>query len=239
MVDLLARMVVPEAWRNLLQMPCAELRAGMEARGLRDLRPEADGVFERGFDVDLEAEVLDWVDYHKMDGDQPLLAAVGETLQSGGEPERLASGLWHLSDWTSPGAWRCMEGRGFLYLEPYCGVPMDGVERLYEEATWRNALAEIGHFTAEEYSEAVVLDWMGRRQDLGETLNEKQDSRILSTMQSHRRHATALHRLAGLVDGDGVVLLVNREWHSLLTTGFEEFNLGALLSSGWKEDSND
>ncbi len=46
MVDLLARLVDVAAWRNLLKMSSDELRAGMEARALRGLRPDADDAFE-------------------------------------------------------------------------------------------------------------------------------------------------------------------------------------------------
>jgi hypothetical protein len=246
MVDLLARLVEPERWRNLLKMPCDELRVGMEARSLRGLRPDADDSFERGFDVDIEAELLDWMDFHDFVGDGPLLESVCVALESGAEPERLASGLWQLADWASPGTWRCMEGRGFLYIEPYSGGPLDGVSQLYEEATWGAALGEIYRMDADDYAEKVVLDWMARRQDLDETLDEKQDPRILSTMQSHRRHSTALHRLAGILDagkngeggeGLGVALLVCREWHSMLNVGWGEFNLRGLLMSGWGEES--
>jgi hypothetical protein len=120
------------------------------------------------------------------------------------------------------------------------------VSQLYEEATWGAALGEICRMDADDYAEKVVLDWMARRQDLDETLDEKQDPRILSTMQSHRRHSTALHRLAVTLDsgnnaesgeGLGVGLLVCREWHSMLNVGWGEFNLRGLLMSGWRGES--
>ena len=235
MVDLLARLVDVAAWRNLLHMQCDELHAGMEARALRGLRPDSIDALERGFDVDIEAEVLDWLEFHNLRSPEPVLESVRAALAAGGEPERLAMGLWHLADWASLGTWRCMEGRGFLYLEPYSGGDMDGVGPLYEEQTWLKSLQEITNFSSEEYAEKVVLDWMGRRQDLGETLDENRDPRILSTMQSHRRHASALHLFTELVEEDETILLVCREWHSMLNVGWGEFNLGGLLTAALKE----
>jgi hypothetical protein len=84
----------------------------------------------------------------------------------------------------------------------------------------------------QQYSEAVVVDWMGRREQLGETLNEKNDPRILSTMQSHQRHAESLHGLAEFLTEGETILLTRRDWSSYLSAGFGGFNIRKLLTSG-------
>jgi hypothetical protein len=73
---------------------------------------------------------------------------------------------------------------------------------------------------------------MGRREQLGETLNEKNDPRILSTMQSHQRHAESLHGLAGFLTEGETILLTRRDWSSYLNAGFGGFNIRKLLTSG-------
>ncbi|HJM87266.1 MAG TPA: hypothetical protein QF433_03495, partial [Candidatus Thalassarchaeaceae archaeon] len=78
---------------------------------------------------------------------------------------------------------------------------------------------------------AVVLDWMARRQDLGDTLDQKQDPLILSTMQSHQRLAKSLHRMSRIIEQESLVILSRQEWSSYLLAGFGGFNIGTLLSS--------
>jgi hypothetical protein len=109
---------------------------------------------------------------------------------------------------------------------------MRGVGQLYEEATWEAVSATLKGITAPEFSEAVVLDWMARREGFGETMEAEEDPRILSTMQSHQRLATALHGVAEMLDEEGLILLTRREWSSFLAAGFGGFNIGSLLSSG-------
>jgi hypothetical protein len=76
---------------------------------------------------------------------------------------------------------------------------------------------------------------MARREDLGETLDQKQDPLILSTMQSHQRLAKSLHRMSRMIDQESLTLLSRREWSSYLLAGFGGFNIGTLLSSAVKE----
>ena len=39
----------------------------------------------------------------------------------------------------------------------------------------------------EEFAERVVLGWMDRRKELGETLDETQDPKIVPTFEAHTR----------------------------------------------------
>ena len=57
--------------------------------------------------------------------------------------------------------------------------PADSIQQLYEEETWDQIRTKLGQLTATEYTEEVILDWMKRRKDLGESLDEKTDPRIL------------------------------------------------------------
>ena len=235
MADLLAMAVDSSIWMNLLTMPASELKQTMESRELREERPKADELLERRHDVDVEAEILDWFDSCEIIGENSTLHTASEIMEKGGDVEVIAEGIWLLAEWASRGTWRCMEGRGFLYLEPYIGGELEGVGELYSYSTWLVVLSTLQGMTQDEYAEAVVLDWMARREELGETLDQKQDPLILSTMQSHQRLAKALHRMSRMIDQERLTLLSRREWSSYLIAGFGGFNIGTLLSSAVKE----
>ncbi len=235
MADLLAMAVDSSIWMNLLTMPASELKQTMESRELREERPKADELLERRHDVDVEAEILDWFDSCEIIGENSTLHTASEIMEKGGDVEVIAEGIWLLAEWASRGTWRCMEGRGFLYLEPYIGGELEGVDELYSYSTWLVVLSTLQGMTQDEYAEAVVLDWMARREELGETLDQKQDPLILSTMQSHQRLAKALHRMSRMIDQERLTLLSRREWSSYLIAGFGGFNIGTLLSSAVKE----
>lgn len=232
MADLLAMVVKSDYWFSLLNTVSADLHKQMQDKSARKSRPETADFLDRSFDVDVEAEILDWIEEYDItnEGESVLLTA-SKRMADGSDIEGIASGIWLLAEWASLGTWRCIEGRGFLYLEPYIGGTMDQVGQLYEEGTWDAAISSIITLSKQQYSEAVVVDWMGRREELGETLNEKEDPRILSTMQSHQRHAESLHGLAELISEEGTVLLTRRDWSSYLNTGFGGFNIRKLLTS--------
>lgn len=233
MADLLAMVVDSDAWLSLLNTSSTDLHQQMQDKSGRKLRPEMTDFIERRFDVDVEAEILDWIEDHDIiQGADSVLLTASQRMAAGADIEEIASGIWLLAEWASIGTWRCMEGRGFLYLEPYIGESMNQVGQLYEQRTWDAAISSINTLSKQQYSEAVVVDWMGRREQLGETLNEKNDPRILSTMQSHQRHAESLHGLAGFLTEGETILLTRRDWSSYLNTGFGGFNIRKLLISG-------
>ena len=57
--------------------------------------------------------------------------------------------------------------------------------------------AEAGKRTETELVEAVILDWMQRREALGETLDEHRDPRILPTHEAHVRATGSLSHALG------------------------------------------
>ncbi|MCS5527453.1 MAG: hypothetical protein NZ774_06280 [Candidatus Poseidoniales archaeon] len=233
MADLLAMVVDSDAWLSLLNTSSTDLHQQMQDKSGRKLRPEMMDFIERRFDVDVEAEILDWIEEHDIiQGADSVLLAASQRMVAGADIEDIASGIWLLAEWASIGTWRCMEGRGFLYLEPYIGETMNQVGQLYEQRTWDTAISSIKILSKQQYSDAVVVDWMGRREQLGETLNEKNDPRILSTMQSHQRHAESLHGLAGFLTEGETILLTRRDWSSYLNAGFGGFNIRKLLTKG-------
>lgn len=232
---MLAMVVDHSAWLSLLASPVADVHDMFSSREARVSRPAKADFLDRRFDVDVEAEILDWMETHFLpDDDQsPLIESCRRGIGHGGGIEDLASGLWLLAEWVSHGTFRCMEGRGFLYIEPYIGGRIEDVGELYTELTWNRFHSSIRGLTEAEYSDAVVVDWMARRDELGETLVAKRDSNILATMQSHQRLSSSLHKMSAKFGGDpSTALFTRREWSSFLAAGSGGLNIGSLLAAG-------
>ena len=211
----------------LLERTWDDVDAAMEAANLRVARPEADGRLVRPFDIDAEAEWLDWSEAQSgVDRSLPLHASLS-SCEDGEE------GLLHLMRWASPGAWEVWEGRAFLYFDVLLGREVAHVDDLYAESTWSAIRAAAGTRTETELVEAVILDWMQRREALGETLDENRDPRILPTHEAHVRAAGSLsHALERLASEEGLVGIVGREHLTATAWGHGPWNLSTLLHDG-------
>jgi len=76
---------------------------------------------------------------------------------------------------------------------------------------------------------------MAQREDLGETLDPKQDARILPTMEAHQTTADILHRTLQSAQLPELFLMVGRDWTEATDWGQGEWNLGRLLENGLPE----
>jgi hypothetical protein len=227
-VDLVARLVDVAVFRGLCSLPSVELATALAEGGLRDRRPEEIPSLDRAHDIDAEAEFLDWYDTHPVNWtDAGFLSDLAEMTPTEG-----AEGLRLLSDLASPGAFRCWEGRAMLYLDVLLQREVRDLDDLYDETTWRDALAAVGKSEPNEYAEKVVLSWMAQREDLGETLDAKQDPRLMPTMEAHQEKADALHRTLQTADIPDLFLLVGRDWTDASAWGQGEWNLGRLIREG-------
>ena len=78
---------------------------------------------------------------------------------------------------------------------------------------------------------------MGRREALGETMDESKDPFILSTMQAHERASSELHEIAHqLRINNKTIALIGREWLEPQRWGQGVWNLGNILYDGWPEE---
>ena len=211
----------------LLERTWEDMDASMESASLRHERPDVDERLVRPFDIDAEAEWLDWSEAQtNVNRSLPLHEAL-PTCDDGEE------GLLHLMRWASPGAWEVWEGRAFLYFDVLLGRDVAHVDDLYAESTWSAIMTKGGQRTETELVEAVVLDWMQRREALGETLDEHRDPRILPTHEAHVRATGSLwHALARLASEEGLVGIVGREHLTATAWGHGPWNLTALLHEG-------
>ena len=204
MVDVILLLVDREGFDSLCSKPLGELLEGMEGRALRALRPEPDARFHRGFDVDIEGDVMEWSDAKgNLDPSKPL-------AEQGLDSESSCELALALARWCSFGEWSCWDARLFLYLEPLLGRNLSGEEFLQQQV-WSEFSDSLSRIDRVSYSESVVLDWMSRRQNLGETMEPSEDPRILPTMESHRSASESLFDFLSRARSEGMSMLIGRE----------------------------
>jgi len=184
--DVMLLLVEREAFDGLCSMPLEQLLDGMQGQALRDRRPEADPRFHRGFDADLEGDVLEWSD--GAEGADPSRSLCEQRIP----PDSACELALVLAHWCSVGEWRCWDARLYLYIEPLLGRGVS-VEEFLQPQMWAEFSDALAKTDRLSYSESVVLDWMSRRQDLGETMEPSEDPRILPTMEAHRTASDSLH----------------------------------------------
>tara|TARA_B100000902_G_C27008809_1_gene763693 strand:- start:63 stop:743 length:681 start_codon:yes stop_codon:yes gene_type:complete len=184
-IEMVLLLVDEPCLKNLLQQSWKQLYDGMEKGLFRDQRPAFDSRLKRAFDIDCEAEILDWMD----SVDPSISGTVLEVLKA--IPEG-SQGLLQLMQWASPGAWEVWEGRAFLYLDVALKRTISSSEDLYSEETWTQLIQALNGLPEDEFSESVCLDWMDRRKELGETLDENEDPKIVPTFEAHNRASRSL-----------------------------------------------
>ena len=203
---------------KLLNMDWDELTEGLEKGTLRDIRPSEDKRLQRAFDIDCEAEILDIMSKIKSKG------VVKEVLKE----NRSHDLLLNLMQYASPGYWEAWEGRCFIYLENAIGRVIGDVDEMYLSGIWHEVREGLAQMTENEYSQKVCSDWMERRKALGETLDEKQDPRIIPTYEAHDRSSRTLHQA---INSEGFVQIIGREHLPAADWGHEEWNLRNLLQA--------
>ena len=224
-LDMIGLLVHTPTLEMLLSQPWSELKRSMESGSLRQHRPAQDEVLTTTFAIDAEADLLDWMDEHSVDSKDATHAALKE-MEDG------AQGLLHLMQWASPGQWEVWEGRAFLYLEAALGREADDIHELYAEEVWTSTLQRLAGLSADEFAERVVLGWMDRRKELGETLDEAQDPKIVPTFEAHTRASKALvHTVNRVNREDDLVLVIGREHLDAEKWGHGEWNLSVFLQA--------
>lgn len=203
---------------KLLDMDWNELVQAMDSNSLRSSRPAMDARLNRTFDIDCEAEFLDLADHISGEG------TTREVLSQ----SRGHEALLKLVEWSSCGHWEAWEGRCFLYIENAIDHTVDNVESMYLDHIWDEVASGLSSLSESDFSEKVCEDWMNRRKELGETLDESMDPHIIPTFEAHDRAARALHYA---MLKEGFVKILGREHLEAKNWGHGEWNLGVLLDS--------
>jgi hypothetical protein len=206
MADVILNLVDMSVFRELIAMPLRDLFNKIENQTLRSKRPELDARFHRDFDVDLEGDILEWSDKDlTLDISKPIIM---QTIS----PLELAELGILLAKWSSKSEWKCWEARLFLYVEPLLTISLDESDDFLSFSTWNNFANALSLTDKKSYSESVVLDWMTRREELGETMEPSEDPRILPTMQAHKSASESLHIFFNNLHSKDISLLIGREY---------------------------
>ena len=125
-------------------------------------------------------------------------------------------------------SWEAWEGRCFLYIENAIGRKLEHVDDMYTLEVWDEIRTNLSQMGESEFAEKVCEDWMNRRKEMGETLDEKKDPRIIPTFEAHDRSSRTLHHAVNI---EGYVQILGREHLDAQLWGHGKWNLGNLLNS--------
>ncbi|RJU87256.1 MAG: hypothetical protein DWB89_02375 [Candidatus Poseidoniales archaeon] len=204
MVDVMLHLVDRGLLDGIMSMTVGEISSGMEESSLRNSRPVADPRFHRDFDVDLEGEVLELIDASSDLGRAEKLS--NATSDASMELRLL------LAKWCSSAQWRCWDARLFLYVEPILDDPVSDSDDFLLPRVWNQFSEALSRSDRSSYSESVVLDWMSRREEMGETMEPSEDPMILPTMESHRTLSESLFNIMESHRRSEMELMVGREF---------------------------
>ena len=217
-IDMRLHLVDGDVLLDILKMDWSTLISKINDLSIRTLRPTLDPKLNRDFDIDCEAEFLDLADTISGTG------TVREVLSNNSAYDALLK----LVEWASIGYWEAWEGRCFLYLENAIGRDVEHVDEMYDSELWDEVRANLSQMNESEFAEKVCADWMQRRKDMGETLDESKDPRIIPTFEAHDRNSRLLHHA---VNTKGFVQILGREHLDAKLWGHGDWNLGCLLDS--------
>lgn len=206
MADVILNLVHHSNFQKLVSMTLQELFEKVEDSSLRNYRPELDSRFHRDFNVDLEGDIMEW-------SDKISDLVISETIYSQPIKEsEIAELTILLAKWCSFSEWRCWDARLFLYVEPMLEYNISNSNDFLKFSLWEDFMSSLSKTDKKSYSESVVLDWMSRREELGETMEPSEDPRILPTMSSHSTSSELLHIFLDSFDSKNISLLIGREY---------------------------
>ena len=232
-LEIIVLLVDASRLKLTLDLAWNTLYDGLEKRTLRNPRPVQDSRLKVLFDIDAEAELLDWMDA------QPWGKDEGKSfLQLLDESTDGEKGLLLAMKWASPGAWEVWEGRAYLYLDVALNTVIDGEDILYGGQTWDEVRKELSGLPESEYAEKVCMDWMERRKGLGETLDEKEDARIVPTYEAHNRAAKSLVYTMNRWNSESdIVAIIGRDHLEARKWGTGQWNVSTVLVHGLPDDT--
>ena len=150
-LEIVVLLVDVPSLRQLVTTPWSDLYSGLEKRTMRSIRPEQDSRLKVNFDIDAEAELLDWMDTQQRDSSETT--SFWSCLQDSGDGEK---GLLLAMKWASPGAWEAWEGRAYMYLDVALSTTIGGEEELYGGETWDGVCQALWNIPEQEYAERLL-----------------------------------------------------------------------------------
>jgi hypothetical protein len=224
-IESIVLLVEQSCLNSLLELTWGQLYSGMEKGNFRESRPMADNRLGRLFDIDCEAEILDWMDLVECEPETNVKSSL-QNIKDGSE------GLLKLMQWASPGQWESWEARTYLYLDVALGRDIANRDDLYSQSTWNEITESLAGIPEEEFAQKVCLDWMDRRKELGETLDETKDPKIIPTYEAHDKTSRLLvYALTRWSNENGLIGIVGREHMDAQKWGHGDFNIRNILNS--------
>ena len=224
-IESIVLLVEQSCLNSLLELTWGQLYSGMEKGNFRESRPMADNRLGRLFDIDCEAEILDWMDLVECEPETNVKSSL-QNIKDGSE------GLLKLMQWASPGQWESWEARTYLYLDVALGRDIANRDDLYSQSTWNEINESLAGIPEEEFAQKVCLDWMDRRKELGETLDETKDPKIIPTYEAHDKTSRLLvYALTRWSNENGLIGIVGREHMDAQKWGHGDFNIRNILNS--------
>ena len=221
-IETVLLLVEQRSLESILKMPWNDVYQGMESGSLRVYRPEKSVRLARLFDIDCEAEILDWMEV--IGAKNGSVREVLQNLDNGEE------GLLLLMNYMSLGHWECWEARTYLYLDVALDRVIESRNDLYSSTTWTDLKLKLANLPEDEFADKVCIDWMERRKQLGETIDEKEDPKIIPTFEAHTRNSKLLvHAITTWENTEGVIGIVGREHLEAVNWGHGAHNLSNYL----------
>ena len=221
-IETVLLLVEQQSLESILKMPWNDVYQGMDSGSLREYRPEKSARLARLFDIDCEAEILDWMEV--IGAKNGSVREVLQNLDNGEE------GLLLLMNYMSLGHWECWEARTYLYLDVALDRVIESRNDLYSSTTWTDLKLKLANLPEDEFADKVCIDWMERRKQLGETIDEKEDPKIIPTFEAHTRNSKLLvHAITTWENTEGVIGIVGREHLEAVNWGHGAHNLSNYL----------
>ena len=205
MADVILYLVNRDSLHSILNYTVSNLIDLINKKELTIIRPNFIPDFHRDFDVDIEGEILDIFDKNAS-----LLE--GEEIISDINYEFKNDLILLLAKWASVAQWTCWDARLFLYVEPFLEEKVINVDNFLEPKIWKNFYNRISIFDQRSFTESIVMDWMGRREKLGETMEPSEDPKILPTMNSHNELSKLLFNFIIKTSLPELDLMIGRDY---------------------------
>jgi hypothetical protein len=117
-----------------------------------------------------------------------------------------------LAKWSSVAKWSCWDARLFLYIEPFLDKKVMNIDDFLEPDIWKNFHNNISKLDQRSFTESIVIDWMTRREELGETMEPSEDPKIIPTMNSHNELSKSLFSFITKNSHTELDLMIGRDY---------------------------
>ena len=97
-------------------------------------------------------------------------------------------------------------------MEPFLEKDIISVDEFLEPKIWHIFQHQLSKLDQRFFTESIVLDWMSRREKLGETMEPSEDPKILPTMNSHNESSQLLFNFIKKTSQPELDLMIGRDY---------------------------